>query len=232
MNHGWDMTPKSNLACAIKSVPDKNTSIGILSFGFCAGTIEENSYIGKNAESVANNTILEILETAFDIFLQKESYYKDLRLAELLIKDSLKKADIRLQQYSNAIARGVFAGGCIFYSNRSSYIVLPFGGGSAYLWDGFSLSKIGGGEPSDHIVRDAVGIGSSGINRIIAYNSNINTNNRIILTSKEFDNLAICGDIIKSEQPNAPLNATAKLLRRELQKESNMDCAVIDIFEK
>lgn len=220
---GWDAPESADAVCAVKVDQDRNICAAVLAFGFSTGAERDSPEYQPN--KVAALTIMEDIETAIEQVMSGV-HWKDLRVVTAVLSDALKKCDLKLQTYGQAIARGVYVGGCILYSIFNSVVVLPFGGGLVYKWDGKELYRLCGGVAEDHMIRDA--IGAQGYLNIVPWYDTLESGHRLFLTSDAFNNIPTCKEIIQEEFPFASDSSTATLLRRQLENAGCRPAAIID----
>lgn len=222
--YGLGLEKPDNISCFGKVWTEKERGIGALLFSF--GTVPDPFSICPDSHSRALDIVRRMIQDSADHFAVEDGG-SDVRLAAMRLSDCLQEANTRVRKLGQFLGHGIYIGGVITYLAGSQYVVITFGGASAYLWDGAKLTLLNE-EPTRPYVTDALGCqlfwkGREQIGELAEKTS-------VISATHPFMDIPACEKTlsIKALSGSHP-NTNSMMLNRILEKQGHRQTAVAEL---
>ncbi len=98
------------------------------------------------------------LQAVFDYVEQEQT--QDMQAIAKLFEKQMGKINEGIIYFNRKVGQGAYLGGVVCLVIDTSFIILPFGGGCAYVWNGTELTRIQNpalANYNDGLIRDALG---------------------------------------------------------------------------
>lgn len=154
---GFDTDSSGNCICTAKKWDAKGILAGSLLFAFGNKAHPHSVCTDSHAQAVAlaDTMLRDQLEQ-----IATGDGALDLQFAAAKICDTLNQINTRIRAISAFLGQGIYLGGVITYIASADFLILPFGGGVVYQWDGQTLYQEKAKNSKDRLLRDALGASS------------------------------------------------------------------------
>lgn len=222
---GYDLVESPEIVCACKELRDKNRVFSLLLFSY--GTEPDPNSICPDSHARAVHMTQRIIQNCGESLLCEEGS-SDMTYSATKVRDALREANSRIRKSGHYVGHGIYIGGAVSYIDGGRYMVIPFGGASAYIWDGNSLIRRGEAATSG-IICDALGCTPTWTGS--GWQGRMSENGSLITLSHDPRELSELTALIKENRTaDRNPNTVAMLLRNELQKHTNTATGAVEIW--
>ena len=220
---GYDTAQDPCVLSAVRSSLESNITAGLLLNGY--GTVPDGLAVADNGiEKGVQAVAAHVLDQMDGFFSTKNA--ADLHFAAAKIHDSLRAASSKIRKIAHYIGQGIYMGGVIAYFSGSDYILIPFGGGTAYTYDNAALVRQGASASPDGFIRDAVGGAEPWSAKV--WKGKLGPAGCLILATDELPATQETRQRIASAgTPGNHIDTAAMMLRRSVENGSRFPAAVM-----
>lgn len=214
-----EATPGGACLCGSKAWP--TGSAGYLLFGYGG-----NTEVVKDLCNLAAEKAQAAAEQALERLSSRNAKLDacdpvDILAVSVQIEDALRPVNKTLLETLELLGVGTYVGGVLFYATGKSIMLLPFGGGCAYIVKGGELRQLAA---PDDMIPDA--LGGAEIWSPVIVSERLNVGEHLLLLSEKAPRMTI--------ESIGPMDSGKKrnvmLLRRELEQASGQPQAAMEIW--
>ena len=222
MKIGFDADNTETTVCDTVYWEKKNIGAGLLLYAYGTAPVQHAVFTTGCKEAVKYMK-RRIEEQIVAVYCDDGA--ADVQYAAAKIMDVFQECNSQIYEMKSFLGQGIYIGGAVAYTVGSKYILFPFGGGRAYIWNGVIMMPQGDPPAADGIIRDAVGAMKTWPGQ--CWTGTLLEDSRLILTSSLLPKLDF-PEFFRSDD-NSHVNTPAMRLRRELEKINPEFSAVVDI---
>ncbi len=174
MTFGYDVDPGA--VCSIKKWDETNVFACMILFAY--GGIKRQDFAVPDIEEQLSKMVQNEVEKKFDSLAFTNVV--DLRYIALIASEALKNCNAKIREANSLLGCKSYVGGVIGFCDGQDVLVIPFGGGHAYIHTESVVKPINP-KPETELIDDALGCSEEW--KLKYFQGHINTNTRLIFTS-------------------------------------------------
>ncbi len=218
---GTDVTPGGHAVCGSKEWGVIKTAYLL----FAYGSVDDPEAAIEDPWSMAVSLAQNKLEQCLEDVARSEGK-SDLNFMVAKLADTMRSVNAKLLAASELLGLGIYVGGVVFYCVQTEYLLIPFGGGCAFLLQEEGVSKTVQ-NTQEGLLTDALGGQESWPAQ--AYRGKISAQQHFIFSSQE-PAQNILDQIPGDAESDGHKNTTAMLLRRTLEQAHPATQAVMELW--
>lgn len=225
LKYGFDIDFSGDAVCAVKQWEEKNITTAYLLFSY--GTEIAPLSICPNARDQCMEKMEGMIRQQLDLITYSGGV-KDTQYVLTKLNDVLRQCNLETYQIGAFLGQGIYLGGTVIFIQDVNFLVIPFGGGMAYLWDGDKLLLKCDPPNPNGLISDA--LGSCEKWRGKYWTGTLSQGNQLFCTTHEIQDLdQAVQNIVNGNNAESHRNTTAMLIRRQLETADFPPTAVLHI---